>query len=357
MKIISADDHLDLNTLPHDLWQVRLPSDLRDVGPRVVDGPNGRHWVCAGQSWGPAGGAKRIGALIRAGVAEPAVRPSTPQLRLEDMDRDGVSAHVIYGPLGGLPVADPLLKQSCIQAYNDWTAECNAVDPRRLCNLALIPNHDPGAAAEEVRRVAKLGHRGGVFDHFASTRPIHDPFWEPLWAAAEETGLPISVHLIGGAYSLHERPGTWEMPAYVSVAPLQLDEVLSAVCFSGMLEQHPRLKLVLGESGLGWLPYMLERMDEEFEAYRGVLKGRGVAMRPSQTFARQVFVTFEKDRMGVMLLPFIGAGNVMWASDYPHLDSTWPDSVAYLEKAMKSVSAEDRRKVLWDNAAMLYRIG
>ncbi len=351
--IISADDHIDLGTLPGDLWQSRLPASLRETGPRVVQGTDGPEWVCAGESWG-ASGPKRVGALLRAGVPDPGSRPISPRLRLEDMDRDGVQAHVIYGAIGSLPIADPSLKTACLQAYNDWTAEYDSSAPGRLCNLALLPNHGAHAAAAELRRAAGLGHRGALFDHFASAVPVHAPAWDPLWAAAEETGLPISVHLIAGAYSLQERVGTWEMPAFVSIAPLQLDEVLSGMCFSGTLERHPNLRLVLGEAGLGWVPYLLQRMEEEFQAYHGVLSEHGVTMSPKDLFSRQVLVTFERDALGVKLLPEIGEDNVMWASDYPHLDSTWPNSAAFVEDTFSGLGAPIRERVLWRNAAELY---
>lgn len=358
-KIISSDDHMDLPGLPQDLWRVRLPASLKERAPKVETTAEGVFWTCDGQRWGPAGPGRNPnmpGLFEGMGMADGHGRPADPRTRLEDMDRDGVYAHVIYGPPRGFPTPDLLFKYECIKAYNDWTAEFDATAPNRLCNLALLPNHSPQAAADEFRRAAKNGHRGGLLDHFSAQSKIWDPAWEPLWQAAEETGLSVSVHLVGGTYSLLARQGSWQMPAFVSVVPAQLDEVISSMCFCGALERRPNLKLVMGESGLGWVPYVIERMDHEYKKYFNTMKDYRGKLLPSEVFHRQIFVTFEEDELGVKLIPLIGAENVMWASDYPHPDSTWPKSREYLQRAFKDLPASVSQKVLWENAAKLYRL-
>ena len=136
--------------------------------------------------------------------------------------------------------------------------------------LAFLPGHSPEAAAAELERSAALGHRGaiiGVFDI-----DVGDPAWDRLWAAAEETGLPISFHIKGGTSSkLSYRVGKWQSAAFATLLPLQLDEPLATMVFCGALERHPGLKLVLAESGIGWLPYFLARMDDEWRALRDKL--------------------------------------------------------------------------------------
>src|SRR2546428_5187560 len=137
----------------------------------------------------------------------------------------------------------------------------------------MLPADDPAAAAAEVARVASRGHRGVQLGHFEAATPIHDPAWEPLWAACAETGLPLSFHLIGGTYLLRIKPGSWEMAAFAAVAPMQLDEVLSAVVMSGILERHPRLRVVLGESGIRWGPDRLGRMGARPDQDAGPIRG------------------------------------------------------------------------------------
>ncbi len=361
-RIISCDDHLDFSTLPPDLWAARLPARLRENGPRVRETPNGRFWTIGDTpTWRSGGVDPRLpNAIVRAGIEDDGYRPSNPRLRLADMDRDGIEASVIYGPITGLThgsMRDVELRHACHRAYNDWAAEFNATDPRRLCVLALLPADDPATAAAEVERVAALGHRGVQLGHFEASTPIHDPAWEPLWAACAATGLPLSFHLIGGTYLLHIRPGSWEMAAFAAVAPMQLDEVLATALLSGMLERHPGLRVVLGESGIGWVPYVLERLETELDKYAGRLRDHRPALRPTELFQRQVMVTFEEDRLGVGLIPHIGADNVMWASDYPHPDSTFPRSREAVAETFRDLPAEVTRKVVAENCAVLYGLG
>src|SRR5207244_10930175 len=145
--------------------------------------------------------AKSLNAIGRAGIEDDGYRAGTPKLRLEDMDRDGLWASVIYGPLAlGFPIEDPALQNACYAAWNDWAVEeFNAVAPDRLCVLAFLPGHSPKAAAAELERVAGLGHRGAIVDIFAID--LGDPAWDRLWAAAAHTRLPISFHLKGGSWS------------------------------------------------------------------------------------------------------------------------------------------------------------
>ena len=362
MRLVSCDDHMDISVLPPDVWTARLPARLRDAGPRVRDTADGRFWMVGDAPVWRSGGvdARLPNAIVRAGLPDDGYRASDPRLRLADMERDGIEASVIYGPITGLTPAamrDAELRHACYRAYNDWAAEFNATDRRRLCLLAMLPADDPAAAAAEVERVAGLGHRGVQLGHFEAATPIHDRAWEPLWAACAATGLPLSFHLIGGTYLLHIRPGSWEMAAFAAVAPMQLDEVLAAIVLGGILERHERLRVVLGESGIGWVPYVLERMETELDKYAGRMRDHRPALRPTELFRRQVWVTFEEDRVGVPLIPAIGADNVMWASDYPHPDSTFPHSRAAVAEAFRGLDRATTQKVVADNCARLYGIG
>ena len=145
------------------------------------------------------------------------------------------------------------------------------------------------------------------------------------------------------------------MPAMVSVIPMQLDELLVGVIFSGILERHRNVSVVLGESGLGWIPYVLERMDHEHHKYAESITDVRLPELPSTYFARQVFATYEEDELGLELIARIGADNVMWASDYPHGDSTWPhSSKALTESPLALHGPAVLRKVTCENAARVY---
>jgi predicted TIM-barrel fold metal-dependent hydrolase len=358
--IYSCDDHLDLRAVPPELWQSRLPRALAERGPRVVSRDGDATWVCEDRVLGGSGLAgsnavvKSLSAIGRAGIDDDGYRASNAKLRLEDMDRDGLWVSVIYGPVAlGFPIADPELQNACYAAWNDWAVEeFNAVAPDRLSVLAFLPGHSPEAAAAELERCASIGHRGAVIDVFDID--VGDPAWDRLWAAAEATGLPVSFHLKGGTSpKLSYQIGKWQSAAFATVLPLQLDEPLATMVFCGALERHPGFRLVLAESGVGWLPYFLTRMDLEWRALRDRLD-YAPATAPSEIFRRQVFATFEEEELGPELIPMLGADCCMWASDYPHTDSTFPNSLQAIEDTLGSLPEEDRRKIVATNCARLY---
>ena len=358
--IYSCDDHLDMHAVPRGVWESRLPRDLAERGPRVVTRDGVPVWMCEDRVLGRSGSTqdpriKKLSAIGRAGIEDDGFRAGNPKLRLEDMDRDNLWASVIYGPLAiGLPIRDPALQSACYAAWNEWAVqEFNAVAPDRLCVLAFLPGHSPEAAAAELERCAGLGHRGAIMDVFEVD--LADRAWDRLWSAAEQTGLPISFHIKSGVWSkqLSYRMGKWHSAAFATVLPLQLDEPLAIMVFSGALERHPGFKLVLAESGVGWLPYFLTRMDLEWRNLRDKID-YAPRMPPSELFHRQVMATFEEEELGAQLIPLLGADSCMWASDYPHTDSTFPNSLHAIEEALGALSAEDRRKVTATNCARLY---
>ncbi len=372
-RIISADDHIDLQWLPKDLWQKRVPAGCRERAPKVVDTPGGPYWVCGDERWDVWGGrrgaagaqAGRRNALDRGGVLEPGVlRPTTTELRLADMDRDGVDATVMYGPIVPLLIPDPELRRVCYHAYNDWLAEFCATAPARLIGVGLIPIDDAKAAADEVRSLKTIGLRTCMFLAARVETPLWEDFWEPLWEAAAETGVAIGFHLSGGHRTVvmsgprANHPGN--MGVRVSCSQIQMDEALAAVIFSGALERHRGLRIVLAETGIGWLPYMLERMDDSYRKFLDAPEywrkhgGLAITMEPSAYFRRQIWATFQTDRAGLRLIDAIGEDRVMWASDYPHADSTWPDSQKAIEENFKGVSPSARRRILCENARELY---
>jgi predicted TIM-barrel fold metal-dependent hydrolase len=374
-RIISADDHIDLPWLPKDLWQKRVPAAWRERAPRVADTPEGPYWVCGDERWEAWGGRRgaagaqggRRTALERGGVLEPGVlRPTTTALRLADMDRDGVDATVMYGPIVPLLIEDPELRRVCYRAYNDWLAEFCATAPDRLVGAGLIPIDDPKAAADEVRHFRQIGLRTGMLLAARVEVPLWEEVWHPLWEAGAETGIPIGFHLGGGlrtvTFSGPKATHAGNMGVRVSCSTLQMDEPLAGVIFSGALERYPALKIVLAETGIGWLPYMLERMDDTYrkfldaEEYWRTHGGLDLTMPPSLYVQRQIWATFQTDLVGLRVLDTLGADRVMWASDYPHADSTWPDSRTAIEENFRDVAPAPRRRILCENARELYRL-
>ncbi len=358
--IYSCDDHLDLSAVAPHVWESRLPRALAERGPRVIDEGKGRQRVCEGRVIGRSGMpknkelVKKLSAIGRAGIDDDGYRAGTPKLRLDDMDRDGIAASVVYGPLSlGFPVSDPELQDATYRAWNDWAAEeFNAAAPDRLCALAFLPFHSAEAAAAELERCATLGHRGAIVDAFRVD--LGDPEWDRLWSVAEATGLPISFHINGGiSPKLSYQIGKWQSAAFATLLPMQLDEPLATMVFSGALERHPGLKLVLAESGVGWVPYFLTRMDGEWHEL-GPKLDYAPKVPPSELVRRQVVLTFEQEPLAEQFIPLVGAESCMWASDYPHTDSTFPNSRQAIADSLGTLAAADVRKITATNCARLY---
>ena len=223
-------------------------------------------------------------------------------------------------------------------------------------SLATLPSTDAKETLAEVEHVNKLGLRGAIFEIHGATTPIYEPDWDPVWAAASESGLVISVH-IGGKQNLAQGNVTqdWRSPARTALVGLQMTEVLAQVIFSGMLERNPNFKLVLGESGIGWIPYVLERLAFEHKTYGGMVD-IPLSMDARDLFKRQMYATFQEESVGVKLIPEIGVDNVMWAADYPHADGTFPHTEQAVEHIFAGASEDVVRKATWETAKDVYRI-
>jgi uncharacterized protein len=374
-KMISCDDHLDLGYLPADLWTSRMAASLGERAPHVAERGGDAVWVCDGKVWGGWRGRTRqdgrpkpkgpvITALDRGGLEESERRPAIPALRLADMDRDGVEAHVMYGPVFSIQTEDPALRAQCYRVYNDWLAEFCAAAPERLVGVPMLPEM-PAAALSELEQLAAKGWCRQVNLQIANVRPgLDDASWEPLWRTLEETGLILSFHVTVFA----PRPGdpaagtpAGGFAATKSFLEQFLEPFVDLFAW-GILERHPKLRIVMAESGLGWLPWVVQELDYRHERlweakdFWNQKGGISLTLRPSELFKRQIYATFQNDPVALSLLPFFGAGHVLWASDYPHPDSTWPNSRAVVERQMRHLAPELRRKLTHDNAVALYRL-
>lgn len=379
-RFISADDHIDLRWLPKDLWSDRLPAKLREAGPRVVETDKGEYWTWEGQIFSPHGyytaaqGSGAMWAIERGGVMRRGeLRPTTAELRLSDMDRDGADASIMYGPTDPMAIADPELRRRCYEAYNDWLADFCAAKPNRLIGVAQLSMEDPQSARDELQRLAK---RGGLrhVNILASRAkpPVYDDAWEAFWALAEEVGIPIGFHLavlVKKTRLDEENRGAANLiiataSRYAQEPPgIQLLEPMTGLIFAGVLDRHPRVKIVMAEAGLAWVPSMIQGLDIWYERTRDGrrLTGDGPIslpeMVPSEYFHRQIWISFVDDPLGVKMVgSVLDADKVMFGSDYPHPASTWPDSQGIIQKYQQSLSAELRQKIFRDNARALFGI-
>ena len=372
--LISCDDHMDLGQLPPDLWMTRLPEVLRDRAPHIEERDGQAVWVCDGKVWGSWVG-KQLGneqlarrkplynAFDRGGIVDQSARrPAVAELRLADMDRDGVQTQVIFGPIFQISTDDPVLRAACYRVYNDWLMEFCAAAPDRLIGVPMLPETPEGATEELLRLAAKGGVRQ-VNLMIAQIKPkLDDPGWEPLWRALEESGIVLSWHItvflpVPGSRAAGKAASVFENTK--GFLNNFLEPFVDLFAW-GILERHPKLKMVMAEAGTGWLPWLVQELDyrhwrlweaKDFWADKG---GLALETKPSELFKRQIWATFQEDHVAMSLIPFFGEGHLLWASDYPHPDSVWPNSRAAIERQTRDLSPEMRRKLTHDNAAQLY---
>jgi predicted TIM-barrel fold metal-dependent hydrolase len=284
-------------------------------------------------------------------------RLTDPDLRLRDQARDGVQAEVLYGILGTSDrLQDPEAAVEMMRIYNEWLAGFCARHPDRYAGLACIPSLSIEAAVTEIERVAKRGIARGIEIANSHDMPrLWDPVWEPVWRAAATAGLPVHFHTIGAKRAdwsaMPPRVQRVAFATHITGFQLHMADVLMSVIFAGVLERYPNLKLVIGESGIGWIPYVLDRMDLEWEDQ---FKDLELTMRPSEYWRRQCKATYQSDRIGVALLDELGHDTIMWGSDFPHPDGVWPDSQEFIQKELGHLPPATRRKVVCENAGRLY---
>ena len=369
-RIISADGHIDMTWMPGGLWVENAPAKYRDRVPQVKQTPEGPRWFAEGKELGVFGGlgfgfnpvqrgySKHVDKMFAVGFYEGGPHPTTPELRIKDQDLDGVDAEVMYGILGtGLRMQDPEVIAVTYRIYNDWCADFCKSNPERLLGLACIPNHDPEAAAAELRRAARLGLKGADFAVSKAVYPIWHGAWDALWAAAQDCHVPISFHTIG--YPVREPSDPAMAQEYqlrwaatrTTMFQIAAAEYLAAIVFSGALDRFPGFKFVLGEAGVSWLPYILDRMDEEYEDRYYPLE---LSMKPSELWRRQGYSTFQHEPSVAQMIPLIGEDTIIWGSDYPHPDGIWPDSQKWIAEDLGSLSPTLRRKITCENAGKLY---
>lgn len=277
-----------------------------------------------------------------------------PAARVADQDVDGVAAEVLYGG-GPLRSTDLDLHYASHASYNDWLADFCAHDPKRLFGVAYIPFDSVESAVSEVRRAAQRGLKSTLIQARPPHGRWHDPEWAPLWEALVETGLPAGLH-VGFSFKRNMR---FQDPAGfmtdLVMTKVEMAEPIAELLFGGVLERYPDLKVISVEAYAGWLAFVAEYVDHAWDTHRGWLD-LSLSLKPSDYIRRQVYATFIEDPVGIRERHTIGVDNLMWSSDYPHGESTWPRSREWVQTALADVPREDVRKIVHDNAQRLYRI-
>lgn len=371
ITIVSVDDHV---VEPPDTFVGRFPKRFADQMPRVIDSDNGGQvWLWLDRSLPNIG----LNAVVGRAREELSFEPTRFEHmrrgawdikeRIRDMDINGVWASVCFpsflpgfvGQRLTLWPKDGDLAWAAMQAYNDWHLEswCGAAPDR------FIPNQlpwlrDAERAASEIRRNAARGFNAVTFSeapHKLGLPSIHTDYWDPFFAACEETETVINLHVGSAGESLstsEEAPATLAAALFPASALIYSTDWL----YSGVPQRFPGLRICMSEGGIGWVPSVIDRADHLYE--RRTMTVDPDVPEPlwatSEVLRRNFWFCALDECSGFAAAKAIGIENILVESDYPHSDSTWPDTQALLRRQLSNLSPEDQRKVCWQNAVGLY---
>jgi len=370
-RVISADSHV---FEPPDLWTERVEPNLRSRAPYIVR-EEGEDWFCCDgyRMIGLAGGTqpgRRFedpGSITTSDVLEN-VLPGAyiPEEAVKDLDTDGVDMSIVYPTLGlwlyRLP--DTNLITHLFKTYNDWVAEFCKPFPDRLKGIALLNVDDIQVAVSELERAANIGLVGAMMTVAPLEGRAYDSLiYEPLWAAAQDLEMPLSLHVASNKKPSWDEivdMGKWDnfrKPSYGANVDYWVRVALADMIFSGVFERFPKLQVGSVEMELSWVPHFLDRLDYMYtqkglERVMYVYKNNAL---PRDFFHRNVFLGFQEDALGIKLRDIIGVDNMQWGSDYPHQESTFPRSREILEEILVDCTEEEKAKIAGGNAARVYR--
>jgi predicted TIM-barrel fold metal-dependent hydrolase len=381
-RIIDADRHV---IEPFDMWKAYLPPEFRDRAPYLEDlepdGPPDERIARLG-----AKGMVSLppvpmldGQSLWHNVSERAQiemawtshhRPgqlaaaAEPAAQLRAMDESGIDVAFLYPTFAmyllGVDTLEAKLGNAFAGAYNTWLADLCRADPSRLRGVGLVSSHDPASMIEQLERVARLGFLAVVLrPNPVKGRLLSDPAYEPFWAACERMSLAVAVH--EGTHARLPTAGadrfTSRFALHACSHPMEQMMALLALIEGGVLERHPKLRVGFLEAGCGWLPYWLWRLDElEYRHLAGEV-AEHVRREPSAYFRRQCFVAFEPGEPTLPeLVPHIGANNLLFGTDFPHLDHEL-NIVSQALALRGRVSDDTLRNMLGGNAARFYGLG
>jgi predicted TIM-barrel fold metal-dependent hydrolase len=370
--IIDADAHVQE---PPDLWQSRAPASLKERAPKLEKTEHGDVWSFDGGK-----GKQPVGLTAASGLnfvdfkpfgrTYETIRPGCfdPAARLEDMNIDGIYAQVLYPSVtltGSKTYGDDReLQLFCVRAYNEWVGEFCESGKGRLFANCIIPTTGIDDAVRELEWGIKHGHRGAILSRMPSGDFDFSAQDEDFFGLAEEAGMPVAVH-IGSFF----REGVTDMrqvnfdelaflgKAGGSKAGAHTLPVTCDLIFSGIFEKFENLKLVLVEANIGWIPTLLEQVDDMFLRYRWFTgAAEKMSLMPSEIFHRNFWASFMIDTVGMQLRDRLNVDHLVWSTDYPHSGSDWPNSRVTLDRVFGGVPKDQVKKMLCDNVQSLHNL-
>jgi predicted TIM-barrel fold metal-dependent hydrolase len=369
-KLISSDSHV---FEPADLWTDRIDRRFRDRAPQVRGTEDGDWWFCDDLRVTGVFGGTQTG--LRFDKPEDLSMNRTfdqvrmggyvPDEHVKDMDVDGIAKSILYPSIGiaMYRIVDSELLTAICDAYNGWLAEFCAGHRDRLFGVAMLNSDEVGTALRQLERAAELGLIGALIPIRPLPGHAYDsPDYEPLWARAEELGIPLSLHTSTirtaevqegqtSVFLAQKLYGSSSMDSYVR-------ESLGDIVMSGVFERHPGLTVGSVEVELGWAPFFLRRLDYLYTqtTVRKSLHDFADGAVPSNFLRRNVFYSFQEDDLGIRLRDVLGVDRLLWGNDYPHIESTWPRSENVLDDILDDCTADERTLITKTNTERIYRL-
>jgi predicted TIM-barrel fold metal-dependent hydrolase len=356
--VVDADAHV---IEPRELWNDYLEDRFRERGPRFAPTERGLNalliddQLIAAEAFELSRGASTVAS------DRPATRHATIGGRLADMESEGITAAVLFPTIGLYlsEVRDPALLAALCRAYNNWLADQCAQGQHRLYGAAMLPLSDIDAAVTELERVIDRDGAKAVMvrPNPANGRSLHHPAYDRLWARAAEADVAVAVHegWSPGVPTLGSDRFTNSAILHAISHPFEQMAACAGLILTGVLERHPALRVGFLESGGGWVPFLLHRMDEHFEMWPSFLSK--VKLKPSEYFARQCFVSIDPQEPQISaIVEAVGDECIVWATDYPHADSVFPGAVDVLRRGMEALSPASQERILATNAQRYFGI-
>jgi predicted TIM-barrel fold metal-dependent hydrolase len=343
VRLISSDDHV--MEIPH-LWEERLKGPDKDRAPKFWRDDSGFHMTVEGESYDVPG--------LPAEFTEGREGFSDIEKRLADMDAEGVEASVVFhGRAAALiRMQDKQLFARCIDVFNEWMAEWRQPAPDRLFPVAYLPTFfEPEATRDYLQKLKALGFR--AIEIPANPRGIryNSSQMDPMWAAIEESGLPVSIHI--GAYLQY--CGRGSLGANLNANLMPFTGLYGLFVFSGLFDRFPGLKIVFTEGGAGWVAATLENANKVARDYATELRPK-LAHKPSWYWHNNCYATFMEDPVAIEQIERIGADRIMWSVDYPHPESIVGSAMEVVQSIFDAVGPEKARKIVGGNAASVWNI-
>jgi len=360
--IISADSHV---TEPPGTYVDRIDRAYRDRAPRLVrDAKRGDIFVIDGiDKPVPMGlvaaAGKSAEELAKFGARFEDLHRGgwDPDARLADQDRDGVAAEVIYPTVGMLLCNHPDFdyKRACFEAYNLWIAEYCGAHPDRLIGVGQTAMRSVAEGIQDLRRIRELGLRGVMLPGNPAVADYDDPIYAPFFEAAVDLALPLSFHILTSSSDVigGSRGRGPKLNSFLNIIR-GCQDIMGMFVLGGVFERHPRLRVVCVEADAGWVPHFMYRMDHAFERHRYWLPAGTLTKMPSEYFREHIYTTFQDDWVAFQVKDLCNIRRLLWANDFPHSDSTWPNSQALLAKHAAHLTEDERNLILHDNVAELY---